>query len=307
MSDPILDTLSAAVVSTAPNVRGRAMYIGWSADGLPTATGRVAQLSAPARESLQAFRSSGLAVRKVPFSELIPVTYVMTGAAVDFADISGRVAEDHIRYSIIDAHGEKREVPIGELSLLRGIVLARHPWQAPGGGHLELAIEAVPLYSVFTGLPGSDDRGGLAMLFQPTLAGQTNEPAFRSFVRNSVGRLLVLDESQPPGRRRGYLEVAGRVAGVMPKSGMLGTLVSLRRMGFVDFDDVWLQGFRNRGRRVKGGFIRALRAVGMVEVDDSLLAELTDPRPDYDVDKLGIEQMIDMAEEMFHAARSRLG
>lgn len=307
MSDPSIDTLSAAVVSTAPGVRGRLMYIGWSSDGFPIATGRVDQLSPPARESLQAFRASGLAIRKVPYSEIIPVTYTMTGAAIDFADIGGRVAEDQIRYSIVDAHGERRELPIGELGVLRGIVLARHPWQAPGGGHPELTVDAVPLYSVFTAVPGSDERVGLAMIFQPTLPGSTNEPAFRSFVRNSIGRLLVLDESQPPGGRRGYLEVAGRVAGVPPKGGMLGTLVSLRRMGFVDFDDSWLQGVRNRGRRMKGGLIRAMRAVGMVEADDGLIAQITDPRPDYDVDQLDTERMIDMAEEMFHAARRTLG
>lgn len=307
MTEPTIDTLAAAVVSTAPNVQGRAMYVGWTADGLPAATGRVAQLSTPARESLHAFRASGLAVRKVPFSELVPATYVMTGSAVDFADIGGRIAEDHIRYRVIDATGESRDLPIGELSALRGIVLARHPWQAPGGGHLELAVEAVPIFSVFAALPGADERSGLALLFQPTLPGQTNEPAFRSFVRNSLGRLLVLDESQPPGRRRGYLEVAGRVAGVLPDGGMLGTLVALRRIGFVDFEDQWLQGVRARGRRLKSGFIRALRAAGMVEVDDGLLAELADPRPDYDVDRLDTEQMIDLAEEMFHAARARLG
>lgn len=308
MANRPIHTLSAAVVSTAPGVRGNALYVGWTEEGLPAATHRQDWLSEEARASLQAYRASGLSVRKLPFAELVPVIYTLTGPVVDFADTGGRIAEDQVLFTFADAAGERRDIPLGELGLLRGIVLARNPWQAPRpasrGG---IAVSAVPMYTVFSTIPGADERTGLAILFEPTVAGETNEPAFRSFVRNSIGRLLVLDESQPAGSRRGYLEVAGRVAGVPPSGGMLGTLVSLRRLGFVEFDDDWLRRAQRRGRKMKGGFIRALAAAGLVEIDGQLLDELRDPRPDYDVDKLSTDELIDMAEEMFLIARRVLG
>ena len=262
VSDTTIDLLATAVMSTAKGVRGRTLYIGWNGEALPAARTRVEDLSPAARESLAAYRAAGLGVRKVPFTELVPVNYVLTGPAIDFTDSGGRVAEDQIRYTFLDGAEERREIPLGELGVLRGITLARHPWQSMVGRSTDLAVSAVPLYSVFTTIPGASASTGLAILFEPTVRGSTNEPAFRSFVRNTIGRLLVLDESQPAEKRRGYLEVAGRVAGVPPKGGLAGMLVAMRRMGFVEFEDRWLERFRGRGQRWKGGFIRALARDG---------------------------------------------
>jgi hypothetical protein len=205
---------------------------------------------------------------------------------------------------VVDAAGQRRDITIGELSVLGAIVAAREPWQAHAGGSaLQLAVDAIPLYSLFTTLPGVRADTGLAMLFDATLPGSSNEPAFRSFVRHTVGRLLLLDESQPPASRKGYLEVAGRLAGTPPKGGLAGSLVWMRRAGLVDFDEPWLQRFRQRGQKTRGTFIRALRGLGLVEVSDELLTELSDPRPDYDVDLLDLDQLIDMAEEMYKVAQ----
>ncbi len=306
MSTPTIESLAAAVMSTAKGMRGRTLFIGWNEDGLPVASNRLEQLAPRPREALAAYRSAGLGVRKVPFTELVPVNYVMTGPAIDFADTGGRIAEDHVRYVFADGAGERREIPLSELGVLRGITLARHPWQAMVSRPSELAVSAVPLFTIFTTIPGAAATTGLAVLFEPTLRDSSNEPAFRSFVRNTIGRLLVLDESQPEEQRRGYLEVAGRVAGVPPRGGLYDTLLSMRRIGFVEFDDDWLHGLRRRRQRMKGGFIRALKAMGMVEIDDLVLAELTDPRPSYDVDQLETAKLVDMAEEMYKVARAVL-
>lgn len=302
-----VETLAAAVMSTAAGVRGRVLFVGWSPDGLPAATGRRDALSADARRALDHYRATGLDVRRVPFGLLVPATYLVTGPVIDFADTRDRLAEDQVQLSCVDAHGERRDFAIGELGILRGIVLARQPWQAYTGRGLDIAVSTVPLYTVFAPLPDAAGGTGLALLFQPTIDGGSNEPAFRAFVRNTIGRLLVLDESQPPASRRGYLEVAGRVAGVPPKSGLLRSLVALRRLGFVDFDDGWLRSLQHRGKKMQGGLIRALRAMGMVEVSDGLLRELEDPRPDYNVDPLDTERLVDMAEEMYGAAAARFG
>jgi hypothetical protein len=59
-------------------------------------------------------------------------------------------------------------------------------------------------------------------------------------------------------------------------------------------------------RKAQGQFLRALRALGMVEISDDILDELTNPRPDYDVDQLETSQLIDMASAMADAARRTL-
>lgn len=302
MSEPVIATLAAAIGSTAPGAAGSVLFVGWTAEGLPAATADPAALGPAAAASVDAFRASRLPLRMVPFARVRPVVYALTGPVVDFADHEGRIAEDQIRYAAIDGAGARVDVAVGELSILRGIVLARHPWQSPGAERTGLAVSTVPLHTVYTALPGRGTEEGLALLFEPTVAGGGNEPAFRSFVRNTIGRLLVLDESQPRARRRGYLDAAGKLAGISPTGGILGTLAALRRMGLVEFEDDWLQKLDAAQRRATGGLLRALRAAGLVEVEDALLAELGDPRPNYDVDRLEVGTLIDLAEAMFAAA-----
>jgi hypothetical protein len=302
-----INLLAAAVVSTAPGVRGRLLYVGWTPDGQPAATPSIDSLAEDARASLAAFRTSGLSPRRVPFASLVPVEYVSTGPAIDFADTPERRAEDQVRYTVVDANGAQRDVALGELAVLDAIAGARQPWQSlVRGDGAELAVSTVPLYSLMAVMPGTPQGTGMAMLFRPTIEGSTNEPAFRSFIRLTIGRLLVLDESVPASQRKGYLAVAGRVAGVPPK-GFLETLVWLRRVGFVEFSDDWLRNMQLAGRKAQGQFIRALRALGMVDISDEMLDELTNPRPDYNVDALDADRLLDMAAAMADAARQVLG
>jgi hypothetical protein len=304
---PLIERLASALVSTARGVRGRWFFVGWTADGLPAASTTVEDLSESARRDLANFRGARLAPRQVPYATLIPVSYVMTGSAIDFADSAERRAEDQVAFAVVDAAGRSRDIAIGEISLLGAIAAGREPWQSHlGSTATQLAVDAVPLYTVLCTLPGLRADTGLALLFESTIPGSSNEAAFRSFVRHSIGRLLMLDESQPPSSRKGYLEVAGRIAGVPPKSGMLGSLVWMRKAGLVDFEDGWLQGMQRRGRSMKGGVIRALRGMGMVEVSDATLAEISDSRPDYDVDQLELNRMLDMADEMQNRAAAYL-
>ena len=271
MAEPVqsIQTLAAAVVSTAAPVRGRMLFVGWTEDGLPAAVPTSEGLGEEARAALAAFRSSGLAARRVDFSALVPAEYMNTGPAIDFADTPGRRAEDQVRYSVLDGQQAQRDVALGELAILDAITAARQPFQAPApGSGGELALDTVPLYSLFAAWPGAPAGTGLAMLFRPTVEGHGNEAVFRTFVRLTLGRLLVLDESAPAGRRKGYLETAGRLAGLGPAGGFLHTLVTLRRIGFVEFSDEWLRGLQLAGRKAQGQFIRVLRAFGMVDISD---------------------------------------
>ncbi|MFN2114550.1 MAG: hypothetical protein ACK2T6_02475 [Anaerolineae bacterium] len=304
-----IDRLGSSVVSTARGARGRSMFVGWTEDGRPIASTEIAALSEQARQALAQYNASGLAPRKIPYSVVVPLQYLVTGPAVDFADTDARPAEDQVRYTVLDATGARRDIALGERGVLGAIAASRVPWQATGtreAGIAAPAVSTVPLYTVYAPLPGSTADTGVALLFEPTLRGETNEPAFRSFVRNTISRLLVLDESQPAGARKGYLEAAGRMAGTPPSSTALQTLIWLRRAGLVEFEDSWLQGLRQSRQRAKGQFIRALRAVGFVDISDEMLDELTNPRPDYDIDPLETDQLVDLAGQMYELARKRL-
>lgn len=303
-----IDSPASVATSTARNARGRSVIVGWTADGRPAAATRADGLTDNAREVIEGYRVAGLPPRRIPYSSIVPVTYVLTGPAVDFADMHGRRAEDQVRYTVTDATGERREISIGERTVLGAIAEARVPWQAARSGSMVThTASAVPLYTVFVPMPGGSAETGLAILFEPTIAGETNEPAFRSFVRNTIGGLLILDESQPPTSRKGYLEAAGRIAGAPAAGGSTGLLKWLRRAGLVDFDDGWLQSVQLGRKKVKGQAVRLLKAIGMVEVDERTLEELTHPRPDYDIDPLDTDVLLDLAERMYAVSRKLLG
>ena len=53
--------------------------------------------------------------------------------------------------------------------------------------------------------------------------------------------------------------------------------------------------------------LRALRGIGMLDVSDELLAEISDARPDYDVDQLDLARMLAMARDMYQAGRAQVG
>ncbi len=304
----IIERLAVAVVSVARETRGVWLFAGWDAAGRPHGSDRLANLSSEAQEELALYRSSGLPPRRVPYTSLTAVEYVLTGPAIDFTDAGAQRAEDQVRYAVLDAAGERHDVALGEMAVLGAIADARTPWQVAGRtSATAVADSAVSLYTVLVPAPGQRLDRGLAILFRPTLPTSGNEAAFASFVRGTISRLLILDESQPPQRRKGYLEVAGRLAGTPPTGSLATALQLLRRLGLVSFSDEWYRQLRRQQQRSKGALARMLRAMGLVDVSDETLAELANPRPDYDVDPLELDELLAMAAEMYAVLTPSLG
>ncbi len=298
--------LAAAVASTAPKSEAPWHFVGWNAADRPVATRDPALLSNDALREFRQFRRSGLWPRQVPFAELEAVEYAFTGPAMDFSDTVGQVAEDQIQYVVLDEQGERREVHLGELGLLEATVQAAEPWQAAAqGGSAELAQSAVRYHTVILGHPDGPAQRGLAIVFRPTLSASGNEAAFHAFVRYSLSRLLVLDESQPQSARKGYLEAAANRAGLSPDD-VHGLLSWLRRVGLVDFDDAWLNSLEKRRAGAVVTAIKVLRKMGMVDVGNDRLEEMSDARPSYDLDALDTSGLVGLAEAMYWAARSKI-
>ena len=286
--------------------RGRRVFIGWTKDGIPSITEKMEDLDEDARESLEAFKMSGLPVTKLCSSKHIPVEYSFTGPAVDFKDKSDTKAEDLITYSVIDESGEKKRISIGERRVLNAIASSNNPWQNISSTKLgELAVEARPMYTLT--IPSEEEGDALVILFKPTITGESNEAAFKSFIRQTVGRLLVLDESQKPGNRKGYLKTAAQFAGENTKSlNTLDMFLKLRNMGLIDFRDEWLDGLKQSGRKLTAGGLKIARSLGLVDFSDETLERFKDPLPYYDVDKLDIDKLIELAEQMYYVANKAI-
>jgi hypothetical protein len=293
-----IDLLAAAAASTAGDGDDW-ILAGWTEDGSPLATTDVRDLSAGAAAAFLGFRESGLWPRQVPYGAVEAVEYAMTGPAVDFADHAGQVAQDQVQLAVLDQTGDRAEHNFGELALLEAIVQARDPWQAAlPGSSAELARAAAPFFTLFVAHPRGGAGRGMAILFRPTTSRSGNEAAFAAFVRQATSRLLVLDESQPPGMRKGYLQAAARSAGVHAGDER-GLLAWLRKIGVVDYDD---EGIARKEAGLLVSLLRALRKIGLVEVSDERLEEIEDVRPVYDLDRLDTAGLVSLAEAMYRAA-----
>lgn len=286
--------------------KGELIFIGWTRDGKPAITSNETRLSEEVQESLKAFERSGLEIKEI-YLNLIPVEYAYTGAAIDFRDQKERKAEDLINYGIKDEDGKSKKIALGELAVLEAIADSQTPWQDTASSKVrEIAVAAKPMYILFVSTPEMDGNTALAILFKPTIEGESNEAAFKSFIRQTIGRLLVLDESQDPENRKGYMKAAEKFAGKRTTGSPLEILLKLRQTGFIEFEDNWLKNLGQRGRNMLTTGLKLARSLGLVEVDEDLLEEYKHPLPHYDVDKLDINRLFSLTSAMRDAARRSL-
>jgi hypothetical protein len=285
--------------------RGELVFIGWTKSGKPLVSEEMSDLDKNAMESLEAFEMSGLPTRKIYSPKVTPLEYSFTGPAVDFKDKGNKKAEDLITYGVVNENGENKKISLGERAVLSAIAASNNPWQNISSTKMgDVAIEASPMYTlIISSKDKKREKDDVAILFKPTLAGESNEATFKAFIRNTIGRLLVLDESQSSGSRKGYLRAAAQFAGEKSKSmNTLDMFLKLRKMGLIDFRDEWLDGMKQKGRNITAGGLKFARALGLVEFSDETLDRFKDPLPYYDVDALDIDTLIELAEKMYHIA-----
>lgn len=284
------------------------LFIGWTKEGKPTVTDNEDHLADEVQESFSAFQTSGLGLREIKYSNLTTVEYAYTGRAIDFRDQDLTKAEDLIIYGIKDQEGASKPISLSELTVLQSIVNAQTPWQDIGPSKMgEIAVSAKPMYTLFVPTPEMARGSALAILFKPTIEGESNEASFKSFIRQTIGRLLVLDESQEPRNRKGYLKAAAKFAGKRGTKGTLDILFALRAAGLVEFEDQWLENFSQRKRNMVAKGLKIARLLGFVEVNDDTIERYRHPLPYYDVDLLDINQLFNLADAMERAARQVLG
>jgi hypothetical protein len=287
------------------------LYVGWDSDHHPQITEEAKNLSPEAQKNLIAYYKSGLKSKEIRYSKLIPVQYAYTGSAIDFKDQGSIKAEDLVTYGFKDSQGQTQSFSLGEYAVLNAIAASRSPWQTIATTSVrEVAITAKPMYTLFVPTPEMNGNAALVVLFEPPLEGESNEATFKSFVRETIGRLLILEESQERVKdRKGYLNVAANYAAgkEIAKKGPSSLLRALWEMGFVEFSDDQIKNLGPKSRSLLASGLKIARGLGLMEFNDETLERYKQPPPYYDIDKLDINLLLDLATDMRDVARNALG
>lgn len=302
-----IDQLSAVVQPRGGRIQSTPLFVGWAADGRPMVATSGTMLSEAAQKSFRANQSAGLPIHQIDYREVTAVNYGHTGEAIDYTDTPGRPAEDLIVYSIKDQENKSVDAPLGERAILDAIVNSSTPWQDAGRSRMgDVAVAAKPMYTLFVPTPEMIHGEALAVLFPPLIPRESNEATYKSFVRNTLGRLLVLDESQPRENMKGYLQAAKRHAGLRADDDSIGALVMLKKLGIVDFNEGWMDKMAQQKRNMGAGLLKFARDIGLVDVSDDMLDNMRQPLPNYNIDDLKLSELLGLVSDMSDIAHNRL-
>lgn len=194
-----------AVVKTSR--RGGSLFLGWTKGDLPIAVSDERDISDAGKKSLELSRISGQEAYYIKLRNITPVEFSVSKDPFDLKDDpdDGK-KQDILTLSVRDENGKSIDIYTKELDLLDAIVDSRVRWQDISSDtiYAEDVIPAKEMYSVF--IPDSDPMSNktYAMLFRPTMKNESNEPAFRRFLNETIARLVMLDRKQNIEDKKGY-------------------------------------------------------------------------------------------------------
>ncbi len=196
-----------------PNVgRNNVLYLGWSEGNTPILSWDKTELSDAAIESLNITKTVKLSSDVSVGDRIIePVQYMTALPSIDKPDTEDEYSEDVLVLGVVNSQGMTDYIHIEELDLMEGILTGHVVWQDVNTHTLmgdQEVTPTLPMHSVF--LPIEKDDGKrvmLAMLFEPTMNNESNEPAFKLFLSQMMKSFLALDARQPQDARKGYEKV----------------------------------------------------------------------------------------------------
>ncbi len=268
-------------------------FIGWNRAGLPVVTADSNQLSEEAKKSVIENQKAGLPIREVPFRRIEAKAFSYVGKPIDYMDQGNIVVEDLLTYGLVDKDGKQSEETFGELTILQGLTEASVFWQDSGRSSLDDETRSAKrMYTLFIQPNDGSTDDAYAILFKPTLPGESNENDFRLFIRQTIGKLLVLDESQEPAHRKGYIEAAAAFTGYTK-----GNPVGLLHL-FYNFSDDELDKIAKAKQGISTGLLKVARGLGLYNISDDELSLMKDQRPYYDVDTLDLNKLFSLVIAM---------
>jgi len=198
-----------ALVAKAGKFNPQTLFAGWTDAGLPVLTTNASDLTPEATEQAQTFLRSGYPIPTLSIKRALGVVVVeFAGPVQDLKDVSAKnLVQDTIKIWVKDGKGVSIELTLGELEVMEMmgsnlIVFQRF------GSVLDTADrqEAVSYFSFF--LPGNSEAGrqDLLVLMRPTNESLGNLIDTIIFMQDVVKKLLLNDERQQPGFKKGYLQ-----------------------------------------------------------------------------------------------------
>lgn len=263
------------------------IFIGWGKDELPLASST--NISEEAKADFQSARASGAKFPSIPTESINCFEYASLGNATDYPGQK----EDCINIRAKDESGKSVNLQLGESTILRGLAWtldSENRWNSLSGAELFSdktgVTSPVPLYTVFFQDQRVLSGHVCALLFKPLTLGLSNEDTVLRLTRGVIRQLLIIDESQPPNDRKGYINAAA-----MASKGNTPRLASL----FFDMKD---QHTAQKVSNLKAGGIKLLQTLGIAEVSDEVINAIKDPLPNYNIEGMSVKDLADLTAAM---------
>lgn len=270
------------------------IFIGWDDLDKPLSS---SNLSEEARNDFNSARESGASFPIVPSSGILCFEFSSLGKGIDYPGKK----EDVIPVIVRDENKSSVTLNLGEGTLLKAMewsLTDENIWNSLAGVNLIDDGSGITSTTAMYTLLFQDNRvqaGAVcALLFKPLLSTTSNEGTFLRFVKGVIKQLLIIDESQPPGARKGYIRVAAKASKGGYKTGLADLL----------FDTADEQTAKALGNAKASG-LKLLQTLGIAEVSDELIKEVRDPLPTYNVNSLDIVGLLDLVSAMKELAPYR--
>lgn len=205
---------SLVLVAKAGKFNTQFLYAGWTDTGLPVMTTNASDLTQEAQEQARTFIRSNYPIPTLLMRRELGVVVVeFAGPVQDIQDVSPRnLVQDTIKVWVKNGKGEDVELTLGELEVLEMLGTNMIVFQKFGSVlDTQDRQVAVPYFSFF--LPGNSEasREDLLVLMKPTNESFGNLIDTVIFMQDVVKKLLLNDDKQPAGYKKGYLQ-AGKEA-----------------------------------------------------------------------------------------------
>ncbi len=209
--NPQLAELSAVL---AWSRRGTYLFVGRDAQGRPTSTDNELGLTDDTRECYRNGKRAGLDIPRIPYTDVTPVLFQYMAGKANYrgSSRSGRGPADLLQISVIDAKGSSQVITLNETALLSGIVdSGQHIWEnSVRPGQQERSGTTLAMYTTLVENP-DDSRSAYAVLFQPPLAGESNQTTYSLFIQSVIKSLIEMEAGQAQDDRKGFIAKAKQI------------------------------------------------------------------------------------------------
>lgn len=265
------------------------IFIGWDENETPTTS---TYISDEANTDFQSAKESGAEFPNLPSFDVRCFEFSSLGKGIDYPGAS----EDVIPINARNQDKDLVVLNLGEGTLLRAIDWAlkdEHIWNSLAGVDQvddgSGVTSTTPMYTLLFQDNRVENGSVCAILFRP-LVTPSNENTFFRFVKAVIKQLLIIDESQSPDGRKGYITAAARASNGTFKTGLADLIFDMS-----DAKTAHMVG------KAKAGGLKLLKALNIAEVPDELIKEVQDPLPTYNIDSLekkGLSNLISAMKDL---------